>query len=242
MPTPRQPANDGSVDPIVVRAAEEYCRERHAVLLLDSPPSWTSAQDVLAAHEAGLDAVVGASGANVALIFPRLGDGLSATGAVAGVIARTDARTGVWGSPAGEQALLNRVPHLDVDLTSREVSALTAAGISCLRSLPGGGRVVWGARTMDGADAAGSPWKYLSLRRTALFIEESVQRGTTWVGAEANTEQTWAQVGSAVSAFPDTMTLDEIAAGVMTVTVGFAPIRAGEFVTVNVRQATADAE
>ena len=237
------------------------------MLLLDSPPSWTSAQDVLAAHEAGLDAVVGASGANVALIFPRLGDGLSATGAVAGVIARTDARTGVWGSPAGEQALLNRVPHLDVDLTSREVSALTAAGISCLRSLPGGGRVVWGARTMDGADAAGSPWKYLSVRRTALFIEESVQRGTTWVGAEANTEQTWAQVGSAVSAFmhsmfeagafpatsierdaytvacgPDTMTPDEIAAGVVTVTVGFAPIRAGEFVTVNVRQATADAE
>jgi hypothetical protein len=96
-------APDGSVDPIVVRAAEEYCRERHAVLLLDSPPSWTSAQDVLAAHEAGPDAVVGASGANVALIFPRLGDGLSATGAVAGVIARTDARTGVWGSPAGSR-------------------------------------------------------------------------------------------------------------------------------------------
>ncbi|GAA4400947.1 hypothetical protein GCM10023153_28910 [Ornithinibacter aureus] len=92
-------APDGSLDPIVVRAAEEYCRERHAVSLLDSPPTWTSAQDVLAAHEAGLDAVVGASRANVALIFPRLGDRLSATGAVAGVIARTDARTGGVGLP-----------------------------------------------------------------------------------------------------------------------------------------------
>ena len=264
---------DGSVEPAVVRAAAAYCEERRAVLLLDGPPEWESAADVLAASAIGLDAVVGTTSANAALFFPRIRqpnplndneiETFSAIGAVAGVIARTDARAGVWSSPAGEQAVLNRVPGLSADLTSREVSAVTAAGVSCLRSIPGGGRVVWGARTMQGADSEGSQWKYLPVRRTALFVEESVAQGTRWVVFEPNAEQTWARVRELVDefmhglfragAFPssttpseayfvkcgrDTMTEDDVERGVLTVLVGFAPIRAGEFVVVRVDQAT----
>ena len=262
---------DGGVDPEVVRAADAYCRSRRAILLLDGLPRWAVAGDVLAAYASGLDAVIGTSSADAALFYPRLRQPnplrrrelgvFSALGAVAGVIARTDAQVGVWASPAGPHALLNRVSELDVDLSTREVSALTAAGVNCLRSVPGGGHVVWGARTMQGGDASGSEWKYLSVRRTALFIEESLARGTRWVTFEPNTEETWTQVREHVDefmhglfregAFPgssrpsdgyfvkcgrDTMTEHDIESGVLTVTVGFAPIRPGEFVVVRVQQ------
>ena len=115
-------------------------------------------------------------------------------GAVAGVIARTDSQRGVWKAPAGIEASLIGVSDLEVRLTDAENGELNPLGINCLRILPAAGRVVWGSRTMRGADILADQWKYIPVRRTALFIEESLYLGTQWVVFEANDEPLWSQI------------------------------------------------
>jgi len=109
-------------------------------------------------------------------------------GAIAGIFARTDAQRGVWKAPAGLEATLNGVPALSVSLTDKENGELNPLGVNCLRSFPGVGRVVWGSRTLQGADRLASEWKYIPLRRLTLFLEESLYRGTQWVVFEPNDE------------------------------------------------------
>ena len=122
-------------------------------------------------------------------------------GAVAGMFARTDAQRGVWKAPAGLDATLVGVPKLTVQLTDAENGQLNPLGINCLRAMPAAGRVVWGARTLQGDDRLASEWKYVPVRRTALFIEESLYRGTQWVVFEPNDEPLWAQIRLNVGAF-----------------------------------------
>ncbi len=122
-------------------------------------------------------------------------------GFVAGVIARTDSERGVWKAPTGMEATLVNVSDLTVHLTDSENAELNPLGINCLRILPGAGRIIWGARTMRGADRLDDQWKYLSVRRTALHIEESLYRGTQWVVFEPNDEPLWAQIRLNVGAF-----------------------------------------
>jgi phage tail sheath protein FI len=98
-------------------------------------------------------------------------------GAVAGIFARTDAERGVWKAPAGLEARLVGVPKLSVPLTDAENGELNPLGVNCLRTMPAAGRVVWGARTMQGADRLASEWKYVPVRRLALYLEESLYRG-----------------------------------------------------------------
>ena len=70
---------------------------------------------------------------------------------------------------------------LTVPLTDPENGLLNPLAVNCLRSFPIIGPVVWGARTLQGADALASDWKYIAVRRTALMIEESLNRGTKWI-------------------------------------------------------------
>src|SRR5207253_9044622 len=125
---------------------------------------------------------------NAALFFPRLrqpnplrdnqAEDFAPCGAVAGVFARTDATRGVWKAPAGLDATLVGVPQLSVPLTDPANGELNPLGVNCLRSMPAAGRVVWGSRTLQGNDRLASEWKYIPVRRTTLFIEESLYRGT----------------------------------------------------------------
>src|SRR5690242_524946 len=123
------------------------------------------------------------------------------SGAVAGVVARTDAERGVWKTPAGIEATLASVVDLTVQLTNEENGELNPIGINCLRFFPEIGYVIWGARTLRGADMLADQWKYLPVSRTALFIEESLYRGTEWVIFEPNDERLWAQIRLNVGAF-----------------------------------------
>jgi hypothetical protein len=181
-------------------------------------------------------------------------------GAVAGVIARTDAQRGVWKAPAGLDATLVGVPELAVNLTDAENGELNPLGVNCLRSLPPAGRVVWGARTRVGDDRLSSQWKYLPVRRLALFIEESLYRGTQWVVFEPNDEPLWAQIRLNIGAFMhglfrqgafqgnkpadaylvkcdrETTTQDDINRGVVNILVGFAPLKPAEFVIIKLQQ------
>lgn len=109
-------------------------------------------------------------------------------GVVPGLYARSDARRGVWKAPAGTEATMNGVRRLSVPLTNGENGRLNPLGVSCLRSFPVTGNVVWGARTLESADQLASEWKYVPVRRTSLFIEETPYRGLQWVVFEPNDE------------------------------------------------------
>jgi phage tail sheath protein FI len=259
----------GDIESGLIDAAITYCTERRAMLLIDPPSGWISK----ALARAGMDSpAIGSPSSNAAIYFPRIlrpspfaGDaGRSVSyapcGAVAGVIARTDTNRGIWKAPAGLDATLSDVPELDVPLTDDENGELNPKGLNCLRSFPAAGRVVWGARTRVGADANPNQWKYLPVRRTALYIEESLYRGTKWVVFEPNDEPLWASIRLNVGSFmnqlfrqgafqgatpreaylvkcdKDTTTQADIDRGVVNILVGFAPLKPAEFVILKIQQ------
>src|SRR5262249_34387466 len=131
-------------------------------------------------------------------------------GLIAGVYARIDAQRGVWKAPAGIEATLQGASGLAIGdkvavLTDDQNGELNPIAVNCLRSFPVMGTVVWGARTLNGADRLASQWKYIPVRRLALFIEESLYRGTQWVVFEPNDEPLWAQIRLNVGAFMQTL-------------------------------------
>lgn len=257
---------DAGVHSALVAEAGAYCELRRAMLLVDPPPAWHSVDNALEGV-----AALGTSSRNAALFFPRLLQPvdqrggrltrLAPCGAVAGIIARTDQQRGVWKAPVGMDATLIGVPELSVPVSDSDNGMLNPLGINCLRSMPAAGRIVWGARTLHGDDPDGAQGKCIPVRRTALYIEESIVRGTRWVQCEQNDDQLWAQVRLSIHAFmvglfrqgafqgkapheaffvscgPETTTQDDVEHGVLNITVGFAPLKAGQFVLVHVQQA-----
>ncbi len=255
----------GDVDASLIAEAAVYCEQRRAMLLADPPSAWL---DKDAAKSGVID--IGTNSKNAALFFPRLNmpnplrenrlEAFVPCGAVAGIFARTDTQRGVWKAPAGLDATLVGVPALTVSLTDAENGELNPLGINCLRTLPPVGRVVWGSRTLQGDDRLASEWKYIPVRRTALYIEESLYRGTQWVVFEPNDEPLWAQIRLNVGAFmqnlfrqgafqgttprdayfvkcdKETTTQTDINLGIVNIVVGFAPLKPAEFVVIKLQQ------
>jgi len=266
---------DLEVDRTTWDTAAAYAVRRRAMLIVDPPAAWDEAADVT---PAAVDAVIsqGANLTNAALYFPRIraADPLRENrlstfapgGAIAGLYARTDAQRGVWKAPAGLDASITGAAGLVVNLTDGENGRLNPRGINCLRSFPGAGRVAWGARTLRGADALASEWKYVPVRRTALFIEESLYRGTQWAVFEPNDEPLWSQLRLNVGAFMqglfrqgafqgrspreayfvkcdgETTTQGDINAGIVNIHVGFAPLKPAEFVVIRIQQMAGQVE
>jgi phage tail sheath protein FI len=246
------------------------------MLLVDSPKNWTKVATATQEFNDPNNDTVGTRSANAALFFPRLKypnplrnnqlEVYSAVGAVAGTFARTDGARGVWKAPAGLEATLNGVPQLSVSLTDPENGQLNPLGINCLRAFSVGGRVVWGARTLRGADQLADEFKYIPVRRTALFIEESLFRGLKFVVFEPNDEPLWAQIRLNVGAFmhdlfrqgafqgssprdayfvkcdKETTTQTDINLGIVNVVVGFAPLKPAEFVIITLQQIAGQVE
>lgn len=262
----------GDVDAALVAAAGMYCEKRRAMLLVDPPSTWSNKE----LAKAGIGAGVGTNSKNAALMFPRLRqpnplrdnqvEDFVPCGAVAGVFARTDTQRGVWKAPAGLDAVLVGVPQLSVPLTDPENGELNPLGVNCLRSMPPGLRVVWGARTLQGDDRLASEWKYVPVRRMALFIEESLYRGLKWVVFEPNDEPLWAQIRLNAGAFmqnlfrqgafqgsspreayfikcdKETTTQNDINLGIVNIVVGFAPLKPAEFVVIKLQQMAGQVE
>jgi uncharacterized protein len=257
------------VDNATWSAAVAYVQERRAVVLVDPPfnsSGWHGVSDVTAS------AITGVAGRseNAALFFPRIKfpnalrqnrpEDFAPCGAVAGVIARTDAARGVWKSAAGIEATLNGALGLNVNLTDPENGVINPLGVNALRNFANTGPVVWGSRTLKGADSLANEWKYLAVRRMALFLEESLYRGTQWVVFEPNDEPLWAQIRLNVGAFmqelfrqgafqgkspreayfvkcdSETTTQANIDTGVVNIVVGFAPLKPAEFVVLRIQQ------
>lgn len=233
---------------------------------MDAPSDWTRLDH--ATH--GLDGLRSGSDQNVAVYFPRIKaldpqnenrlEEFAPCGAVAGIYARTDLRSGVWRAPAGQEAVVVGAWELAVKLTDFEQGSLNQVGLNCLRIFPVIGSVVWGARTLKGADKLASEWKYVPIRRLGLFIEESLYRGTQWAVFEPNDEPLWAQIRLNLGAFmqslfrqgafqgssprdayfvkcdAETTTQTDRNNGIVNILVGFAPLKPAEFVTIKISQ------
>ncbi|MEO8123644.1 MAG: phage tail sheath C-terminal domain-containing protein [Burkholderiales bacterium] len=250
--------------------ATTYMSSRRGFLLVDIPEltatldamqTWLSQNDSLRSRDA-------------AVYFPRTfvpdsvnGNRLrsiGASGTVAGLYARTDATRGVWKAPAGTEARLENVQSLAYTLTDLQNGALNPLGVNCLRTFPVYSHICWGARTLDGADQLASEWKYIPIRRLALFIEESLFRGTKWVVFEPNDEPLWAQIRLNVGVFmngmfrqgafqgstpqeayfvkcdKETTTQADRNLGIVNIEVGFAPLKPAEFVVITIQQIAGD--
>jgi phage tail sheath protein FI len=253
-------------DPAVLSEAIAYCTRRRAFMIID-PPGTTK---TLAQAQAWLSANANLRSRNAAAYFPRLRApdplmnsvvrSFPACGAMAGVYARTDAERGVWKAPAGTNATIFGAVGLEVTLTDPENGVLNPLGLNVLRTFPVYGTVSWGARTLRGADALADEYKYVPVRRLALFLEESLYRGTQWAVFEPNDEPLWAQIRLNLGAFmhflfaqgafqgrtpreayfvkcdSETTTQNDIDLGRVNIVVGFAPLKPAEFVIIKIQQ------
>lgn len=260
-------AHDPNVDAnSVYSAAIALCITKLAMLLIDPPPEVNNILSAVDWKTSGLNV----NNKNGACFFPRLrlldplNPGMLRTfapsGVVAGVYATTDSSRGVWKAPAGIQANLNGVQSLVYKMTDTENGELNPLGVNCFRTFPVYGNVLWGARTLVGADADADSWKYVPVRRTALFLEQSLYQGTQWVVFEPNDEPLWASIRLNIGAFMHTLflkgafqgstparayfvkcdgettTQTDIDNGIVNILVGFAPLKPAEFVVIQIQQ------
>jgi uncharacterized protein len=196
----------GEADPPTIAELQAYCVKKRAILIVDCEQS-----DTFAKLQAGPNSLMtGAHAINSAFYFPwvnALDEVQNVTrpfppsGFVAGIYAATDASRGLWTAPAGIEASLTGQSGLIVNLAELPLGLLNSKGINCLRQFAQYGDVVWGARTMRGNDQDASAWKYVPVRRLALYIEASLYEGTQWVAFEPNNVQLWARIRLSVSAF-----------------------------------------
>jgi phage tail sheath protein FI len=251
-----------------VKDLQKFCRDRRAFMIVDCAADATLT-GLQAANQPDSN-LTGPDSINAAFYFPwvnaadPLAEGalrpLPPSGMVAGVYARTDAQRGVWKAPAGTEAGLSGITSLGFVMSDPENGTLNPKAINCLRSFAVYGPVVWGARTLAGNDQRGSEWKYVPVRRLALFLEESLYRGTQWVVFEPNDEPLWAQIRLNVGSFMndlfrqgafqgksardayfvkcdgETTTQSDINRGVVNILVGFAPLKPAEFVILKIQQ------
>ncbi|GAA1304650.1 phage tail sheath family protein [Saccharothrix xinjiangensis] len=176
------------------------------------------------------------------------------SGHVAGVWARTDGTRGVHKAPANE--VVRGAVALETQLTKAEQELLNPIGVNCVRSFPGRGIRVWGARTLSSDPA----WRYLNVRRLFNYLEESILNGTQWVVFEPNDDALWARIRRTISAFlvtewrkgslfgitPDeafyvkcdreTNPAESIDLGQVVCEVGIAPVKPAEFVVFRLAQ------
>lgn len=176
------------------------------------------------------------------------------SGYIAGIYARSDTERGVHKAPANE--IIRGALDVKLPITNGDQEILNPLGINCIRTFPGRGILVWGARTLY----SNTLWKYVNVRRLFLFIEESVEEGTQWVVFEPNDEKLWARVKQTIRQFltkvwkdgalmgttPDeaffivcdrtVMTQDDIDNGRLIVEIGVAPVKPAEFVIFRIAQ------
>ncbi len=253
-------------------AARQICENRRAFLLVDTPPN---VQDVNAA-QAWKTTAFNVRTSHAAAYYPRLkmSDPLNPgslrayppSGSMAGVMARTDANRGVWKAPAGIDAAMAGVYAPEIVMSDEDHGLLNPVGLNCFRKFPIYGSVAFGARTLAGADEEASEWKYVPVRRTALYILESLRRGLTWVVFEPNDEPTWSAIRMNVTAFmqgmfrqnafqgrnprdaflvkcdSETTPQADINLGMVNVVVGFAPLKPAEFVFITLQQLAGQAQ
>jgi hypothetical protein len=239
--------------------AARYCRERHALLIVDPPGSWASAR-------AALDGMRSwpFRSDNAVMYYPRVQaldrlrgrlETFASCGAVAGMLARADEISPLWSAESQEMTLRTGTQPA-IAVADADRLRLAQVGINTL-SLPrtalGGGGVHVDARTLAAGGSGFTDWKYLAARRLGLWISASIERGTRWMLLEQNGPATWARARSLVETFLEVLAeqgafagagegdrhfvicdervnrTDTIADGRVNLLFGFATGRPGEF-------------
>jgi Bacteriophage tail sheath protein len=247
----------------IIGKAASFCEERRAFYIIDPDPAKNLTD--IANWASNLS-----TSKNAALYFPPImaEDPLEnnhvrdmpPSGMIAGIFARIDSSHGVWKAPAGIEAVMKGTQGLKESIKDKENETLNRLGINCLRTFPIYNTVIWSARTRAGADSLASEWKYIPIRRMALFLEESLYRGLKWVVFEPNEEPLWAQIRLNVGAFMhelfqkgafqgstpieayfvkcdrETTTQNDIDKGFVNIIVGFAPLKPSEFIVIKIQQ------
>jgi len=265
----------GECDLAAVSALQSFCAASRAFLIVDAAQN-----AILGTGTNGLSAtgpsdstgatLVNPSASNSAFYFPwvQAPDPMAGfrpayfppCGFMAGIYATTDATRGVWKAPAGIDASLTGALGLQYNLNDLQNGTLNVQGVNCLRQFPNFGNVTWGARTIAGSDALGSQWKYIPIRRLALYLESSLYQGTQWAVFEPNAEPLWGQVRLAIGSFLQGLFLKGAfagttpqqayfvkcdgdnnppasqALGILNISVGFAPLYPAEFVVIQIQQ------
>ena len=193
--------------------------------------------------------------ANIKTAIKREGVIVPPSGAMAGVYAAVDGTRGVWKSPAN--LALNTViePMVNIDNNTQDdlnVDVNAGKSINAIRTFSGKGTIVWGARTLAGND---NEWRYVSVRRFFIMVEESAKKATEPFVFEPNDANTWVKVrgmlenyltvlwrqGALAGAKPEhaffvkcglgqTMTSDDITNGRLIIEIGMAAVRPAEFI------------
>jgi uncharacterized protein len=254
----------GEVTTSTLSLLEQYCETQNAFLIADSDSTKTDYTDYTGGPGANFN------GPNAAFYFPWIEapDPLAGNvsrdyppcGFVAGVYATTDANRGVWKAPAGTETALVGVTGVAVSLNDSQNGFLNPVAVNCIRSFSAYGTVVWGSRTTQGNDEAGSQWKYVPIRRFALFLETSLYRALQWVVFEPNDAPLWGQIRLNVGSFMQTLfkqgafqgstpqqayfvkcdsettTPTDQDNGIVNILVGFAPLKPAEFVIIQIQQ------
>ncbi|HVZ53969.1 MAG TPA: phage tail sheath C-terminal domain-containing protein [Pseudolabrys sp.] len=267
---------ESSVNP----AALAFAERKRAFVILDGPgdraadKSLESATPPVPSIENDIDTFPLSE--NGALYFPYLQVNdpffgqtvdVAPSGFVAGIYARTDTRRGVWKAPAGIEATLNGTIGVVArgNMTNEQQGVLYGTitqktPINCLRSFPGSGTVVFGARTLVGSNQAYNQSKYVPVRRMTLFIEQTLLANLRWVVFEPNDEPLWISIRTSIENFMlslfnqgalqgskpsdafqvkcdhTTTTQQDIDNGVVNIIVAFAPLKPAEFVVIKIAQ------
>ncbi|MBK5305246.1 MAG: phage tail sheath family protein [Frankiaceae bacterium] len=265
MVLPRAVAQTDADRKAIWGAASSFCAQQRAILFVD-PADWKTINQA----DAGASAIkLGVDTRNSVIFWPRVtvpsptspqGVSVDPSGSVAGLFARTDTRFGTWKAPAGLEATLTGVLGVEVPMSDAENGRINPKALNAIRVFPSG-ITSWGARTMVGADDTGNvDDKYVNVRRTMLFIENSLYRGLRFAVFRGNAEPLWASIRLAAGAFMNglmlqgafasstkseayyvlcdstTTTPDDINLGIVNVLVGFAPNKPAEFVHLVVTQ------
>lgn len=270
----------GVADTGIWSAALAFAERRRAFVILDPPVEDVADPDPTHVHTSiadDVDAGVVPPSTNGALYFPWLKtlDPLSGnptelppSGYVAGIYAKIDTNRGVWKAPAGlETVMLGTSGVVDRGvMTDMRQGVLNPMGVNCLRTFPGVGTVVFGARTLVTANTALEQWRYVPVRRMALFIEQSLYDSLGWAIFEPNAEPLWFALTTTVTDFmlslfkqgafkgttpsqafqvkcdSSTTTQTDIDQGIVNIVVAFAPLKPAEFVVIKIAQLAGQAQ
>jgi phage tail sheath protein FI len=281
----------GVTNSLVLSTALAFC-ERHRAFLIMDPPITASADGTIPAFPTRIQDVMNGNvatipippeSANSALYFPYLQSLDPLTGSainpmtgevneippaatVAGLYAATDLARGVWKAPAGFQASTTNTTGVVArgQMTDMRQGTLNPLGVNCLRDFPNVGTIVFGARTL--VTVTDEQWRYVPVRRMALFLEQSLYANLTWVVFEPNADPLWAAITMSVNSFmlglfrqgafqgttpslafsvqcnSQTTTQTDIDQGVVNIVVAFAPLKPAEFVVITIAQLAGQAQ
>jgi uncharacterized protein len=265
---PDMPAMSQSDYLTAATATLNYAIQRKAFAVLDMPNTVQSVSQAVS-WATSTPATFGTGIVSAATYFPQLQVPnpfssqpfqMGGSGTLAGIYALTDQSRGVWKAPAGITASLAGVLQLTYVMNDQENGQINPLGINALRTFPIYENISWGARTLAAANIADEDWKYISVRRLALYIEQSLMQGLQWVVFEPNDDRLWAQIRLSVNGFlhplylqgafvgastsqayqcicdASTTSAEDMENGIVNILILFAPVRPAEFVVISLQQ------